>query len=466
MKKADASRPGLSLPVRLGVLALITGSGVLGVAAVLAKQNGTDVISSLSTLDFAKAYNKENLNYSLADAKLRFGDRKGAAALVKTLPFTDGDERMSYKELRQKLVGAQIAAQEFTEALRSAQDDQTLQTEVLTAQSQRQGLDATLRNAASLSEPARSTALTRVAVQYAGLGDTENCERLVGQISPTLHGEIFSSLVSAYYKGGKLDAAIGALKRIADKVNQKFSLSQLGSSCLMEKDTVGLKRVLELMPQEASQSKQVSGGAPGRSVKTISYSPRHSLLQSAVYQLDSPAEALELIRTYAHLTELPELLRSLCSTARSKQDTKTTQAALALLRLQTSEEGKQAYDQEVQQLIYNPKNTKSDLIALVQTIHSDQMRSSALQQLAFQARTTEESKSILALLRKSSDENSRRTHDSLIHRFAYQEPDRKRAIELAQQILNPEERTRLLANLKARAAGYASPFAVHMRGRL
>ncbi|WP_309707124.1 hypothetical protein [Armatimonas sp.] len=430
MKKADASRPGLSLPVRLGVLALITGSGVLGVAAVLAKQNGTDVISSLSTLDFTKAYNKENLNYSLADAKLRFGDRKGAAALVKTLPFTDGEERLSYKELRQKLVGAQIAAQEFTEALRSAQDDQTLQTEVLTAQSQRQGLDATLRNAASLSEPARSTALTRVAVQYAGLGDTENCERLVGQITPTLHGGIFSSLVSAYYKGGKLDAAIGALKRITDKNLQSSALSQLGSSCLLNKDGIGVRRVLEEMPAEASQRQTIKTGTTGTVTTRIIHAQRYQLLQNVTCL--SPSETLELIQRYAYPDELPELLRAVCSAARIKQDTKTTQAALALLRLQTSEEGKKAYDQEVQQLFYSNQEPLSTLLPLAQTIHSDQVRSSALQNLGYRTNTADEFKPILALLQKYPDENSRRA----------------------------------LANLKARAAGYASPFAVHMRGRL
>lgn len=92
MKRVDASRPGLSLPARLSILALATMGGVVGVAAVLAKQNGTDVISSLSTLDFAKAYRQENINYSLAGVKLKLGDRKGAAALVKTLTFEEGSE--------------------------------------------------------------------------------------------------------------------------------------------------------------------------------------------------------------------------------------------------------------------------------------------------------------------------------------------------------------------------------------
>ena len=454
MKKVDASRPGLSLPTRLGVLALATLGGVVAAASIMAKQNGTDVMSSLATLDFAKAYSKENLNYSLAEAKLKLGDRKGAAALIKTLPFTDGENDLSYKELRQRLVRAQIAAKEFTEALQNAQNEQSLQTEVLIQQKRVEGLDATLKNASALSEPSRSAALVLVAVQYAGQGDTTTTEAIIAQLPPLSRESVYQSLTSAYYKAGKLDDALGAVRRIANKDRKSSALSQLGSSCLQNKDGLGVRRVLEEMPAEASQHKTIKVGTTGTVTTQTIHSQRYQLLQNVAYNNRNDtlfaAETLELIQRYAHPDEFPELLRAVCSAARSKQDNKTTQAALALLRPLTSEEGKQAYDQEVQQLLYN--RAKSDLLALVQTIHSDQMRSSALQNLAFQAKTIAEFKPILASLRKIPAPSNQNLHDSAILMFMNraEQANPEQAKALAQQIIDPERRNQILASLTAR----------------
>ena len=161
----------------------------------------------MSTLDFGKAYSKQNLNYTLAGVKLKMGDRKGAAALIQTLPFREGEEdHQSYQDLRTDLIKAQITAGEFREALRSAQNDKDILVEVLSAQSHRQGLYRTLTNASSLPEPDRSTALAPLAIHLAGQGDTAVAERLVEQLIPTTREGIYTSLMSAYYKAGNFPA--------------------------------------------------------------------------------------------------------------------------------------------------------------------------------------------------------------------------------------------------------------------
>ncbi|WP_395143875.1 hypothetical protein, partial [Armatimonas sp.] len=446
------------LPTRLGVLALATFVGIVGCVALAAKQNGTDVGSFVSTLDFGKAYSKQNINYTLAGVKLKMGDRKGAAALIQTLPFREGEEdHQSYGDLRTDLIKAQITAGEFREALRSAQNDKDLLVAVLSAQGQRQGLDTTLANASSLPEPERSTALAPLVTQLAGQGDTAVAERLVEQLIPTTREGIYTSLMSAYYKAGNLPAALTAVQRVTDKAKQEADLSTLGNSCVTAKDSAGLRRVLELLPQRASPRKIVQVGTTTPSVTTTYFSARQQLLQQSVHFLGSPEVSLELIRTYAHPDDLPELLRSLLSIARGKkQGNETTQTtALALLRTQTSDEGKKAYDQEVHQLFYSDLDTFSDPLALAQTIHDEQMRGQVLLTLGqhwlergnFQLQKAEP---VLKALRVLSLDEAHRNHDYLVTNAIQRlqnTHDLPNAKRLAQQILDPEQRKKLLDSL-------------------
>ena len=457
MKKVNASRPGLSLPTRLGVLALATFVGVVGCVALAAKQNGADVGLFVSTLDFGKAYSKQNINYTLAGVKLKMGDRKGATALIQTLPFREGEEdHQSYQDLRTDLIKAQITAGEFREALHSAQNNNYLQGTVLSAQSQRESMDRTLANAASLPEPERSTALAPLVIQLAGRGDTAVAERLVEQLIPTTREGIYTSLMSAYYKAGNFPAALTSVQRITDKAKQEAALSTLGNSCITAKDGAGLSRVLELLPQQASQRKIVQVSTTTSSVTTTSFPARQQLLRQSVHFLGSPEVSLELVRTYAHPDDLPELLRNLLSIARGKkQDNQTAQAALALLRTQTSEAGKKAYDQEVHQLFYSDLDTFSDPLALAQTIHDEQMRGQVLFTLGqhwlergnFQLQKAEP---VLKALRVLSLDEAHRNHDYLVTNAIQRlqnTHDLPNAKRLAQQILDPEQRKQLLDSL-------------------
>ena len=459
MKKVDSSRPSLSLPTRLGVLAFATFVGIVGCVALAAKQNGTDVGSFVSTLDFGKAYSKQNINYTLAGVKLKMGDRKSAAALIQTLPFREGEEdHQSYQDLRTDLIKAQITAGEFREALHSAQNDKDLLVTVLSAQGQRQGLDSTLANASSLPEPERSTALAPLVIQLAGQGDTAEAERLVEQLMPSTREGAYTSLMSAYYKAGNFPAALTTVQRITDKAKQEAALSMLGSSCLTAKDSVGLRRVLELLPQRASPRKIVQVGTTSQSVTTTSYSARQQLLQQSVHFLGSPQEVLELIRTYAHPDDLPELVRSLLSVARSKQDSQTMQAALALLCTQTSEEGKKVYDQEVEQSLSGNLETLSDPLPLALSVHQDDTRYRLLVRLGEhwgRQRNWPGLAQLLTVLRTCPEPQKLRNmaslcpHDLVIVNTLFSLPrsEREQAIRLAQQILDPERRKQQLDSL-------------------
>lgn len=437
MKKVDASRPGLSLPTRLGVLALATFIGIIGCVALAAKQNGTDVGSFVSTLDFGKAYSKQNINYTLAGVKLKMGDRKGAAALIQTLPFRRGEEdHESYGDLRKDLIRAQIAAREFREALRSTQNDKDLLVEVLSAQSQHQGLDRTLANASSLPEPERSTALVPLTAQFAEKGDTTVVERLVEQLIPTTREGVYTSLMSAYYRAHNFPAALTTIRRIADKAKQESALASLGTSCMTAKDSEGLRRVLELLPQRA----------------------RKQLLQQSVHFLGSPQVSLEMIGAYAHPDDLPELVRSLLSVARSKQDNQTVQVALALLRTQTSEEGKKIYDQELERLLSGNLETFSDPLPLALSVRQDDVRYRLLVRLGEhwgRQKNWPGLDQLLTVLRTCPDPQKLRNlaslcpHDLVIVNTIFSLPrsEREQAVRLAQQILDPERRKQQLDSL-------------------
>ena len=450
MKRVDASRPGLSLPIRLSILALATVGGVVGVATALAKQNGTDIISSLSTLDFAKAYRQENINYALAEAKLKLGDRRGAAALTKTLTFEEGSESYrSYTELRSALVTAQIAAGEFDQALQSCQKEQALCFEVLSAQCHSKGLDAVLKTASVQPEPDRSLALAPLASEYAGNGDLVVAERVVAQLIPTTRDGSYNNLGAAYYKAGQRAAAITTLQRITDTGRQESALTSLGSLCLATKDMVGLRQTLALLPQKPTE-RRVLRVNRNTSTTSITQSSRQQLLLQSVNQLDSPKRALELICDFAHPLDQRELLCNLGSVARSKRDTKTAYAILTLLRQETSEEGKKAYDQEAQMLLNGDLEALSDPLPLAESIQNSGMRQSVLLTLAQRTKSVSQLQPILLAFRKLPD--GANLHDSsilmLLNRVEQESPAQAKA--LANQLLDPERRKQILAGLTAR----------------
>jgi hypothetical protein len=457
MKRVDASRPGLSLPVRLGVLTLATFAGLIAIASLMAHQNGTDVVSSLGTLDFAKAYSKQNIDYTLAETKLKLGDRRGAAALVKTLPMQIEDEgTLSYRELRAALVKAQLAAGEFTEALSSAGTDKTLVPEVLTAQCQRQGLEPTLANAAALTEPDRSTALGFLASRYASQGELELSERIVAQLIPSVRESISNLLVTSYYRTGHLSAAIDTLQRTVHKSSQRVLLVSLGHSCMQQKDQKGLERVLALTPREPSQYKPVRIKNTGQVFQQLAVaSPRCELLESAISQLEPPRDVFELIRTFAHPDDLPHLLRRFCSMQRGRQQGQEDMLpALALLRQQTTEVGKQEYDQEVQQFLYGDLSGVADPLALALSIHSEPARGQALFLLGQSKLNWEHVdglEAILKAMRALPVKEAQQNHDALIEQalMRIQQSDPPRAQRLAQQLIDPERRKQLLARLTA-----------------
>ncbi len=450
MKRVDASRPGLSLPIRLSILALATIGGVVGVAAVLAKQNGTDVISSLSTLDFAKAYRQENINYTLAGVKLKLGDRKGAAALVKTLKFDQGSETyLGYTELRTNLVKAQIAAGEFDEALRSSQKDQALHFEVTSLENKSQGLDAVLQTVSTLPEPDRSRVLAGLATEYAGNGDLVVAERVVAQLIPSERDGSYSNLGAAYYKAGQLEIALTTLQRITDKSHLESALASLGNACLIAKDAAGLRRVLALLPLKPTV-RTVVRVSQNTASTSVTQSSRQQLLQQSINMLDSPEKALELVRDFAHPLDQRELLRNLGSVARSTRDSKTAYGILALLRQDTSQEGRQAYDQEAQMLLNGDLETLSDPLPLAESIQDSGMRLSALLTLAQRAKTVNQLQPILLALRKLPEGASQHDYSLLmfLNRVEQQSPAQAKA--LAQQFLDPERRKQVLASLAAR----------------
>lgn len=458
MKKVDASRPGLGLPARLGILGLVLSGGVFASIAVMAKQNGTDVGSYITTFDFGKAYSRENLNYVAAEAKLKLGDRKGCAALVKTLTFDKQEGNLNYQELRMALIRAQLAAGEFTDARASAQDDRGLLVEVFHAQTEKQGLDAMLANAARVSEPDRSTSLATMTTGWLGYGGMATVqkapaaeqlalsERLLPHLTPQAREGVFTTLMSAYYKAGNLPAALEAAARPQQPERRKQALNQLGSLCLQDKDSTSLKKVLEQLPKEPSQRRQVTVGNTKTTTTFLVPSPRQQLIEQATYQLP-PAATLELLRTYSDPAELPSLLRTTCSQARSKKDMATFKASLALLRTQNSKEGREIYDQEAMQLFYDAEFTRSngDLLALAQTIHSDRMRGQALQHLGrvyVQQENWQGVDNVLALLKQLPTPDAPLLRDSLIATALYplQQSDPERAKKLAAQAMTPEMR--------------------------
>lgn len=450
MKRVDASRPGLSLPIRLSILALATVGGVVGVAAILAKQNGTDVISSLSTLDFAKAYRQENINYTLAGVKLKLGDRKGAAALVKTLKFEEGSETyLGYTELRTNLVKAQIAAGEFEEALRSSQQERTLQLEITSVQNKSHGLDAVLQTVSALPEPDRSMVLAGLVAEHAGKSELVVAERVVAQMIPTARDGSYSNLGTAYYKAGQRETALSTLQRITDKSRLESALASLGNTCLIAKDAIGLRRVLALLPQKPTV-RTVVQVSKNSATTSITHSSRYPLLQQSLHMLDSSEKALELVKDFAHPLDQRELLRNLGSVARSKRDTRAVHAILDLLRQDTSKEGRQAYDQEAQMLLNGNLETLSAPLPLAESIQDSGMRQSALLTLAQRAKTVSELQPILRAFRKLPEGAS--SHDSsllmFLNRAEQESPTQAKA--LAQQLLDPERRKQTLASLTAR----------------
>ncbi|MBB6053808.1 hypothetical protein [Armatimonas rosea] len=457
MKKVDASRPGLGLPARLGILTMVLTGGVFVTLNVMAKQNGADMSAYLTTLDFGKAYSKENLNYLAAEAKLKLGDRKGCAALVKTLSFRKEDDNVSHQELRAALVKAQLAAGEFSDARASAQDDRSLLVDVFRTQTEKEGLDATLANAASVPEPDRSAVFGSLITNLLGYGSMTTVsgktelerlalsERLIAQMTPEACQAVYQTLMSAYYKAGNLPAALATAERIQPSEQQAQALNSLGSSCLQANDTPGLKAVLQRLPNAPSQRKEQVLGTNQR-ITSITPSMRYQLLQTVGFRLP-PASALELVRTYAHPQDRPELLRSVCSQARSKKDLPTLKAALAVLRPDTSEAGKRVYDQEVEQFFYSSalSQLSEDPLALAQTIHSDAQRGQALLSVGrhyVEQKNWEGVDKVLALLRGLSSNEARLQYDSLVSAalFPLRQSDPERAKRLEKQAMTPEMR--------------------------
>jgi hypothetical protein len=457
MKKVDASRPGLGLPARLGILTMVLTGGVFVTLNALAKQNGADMSAYLTTLDFGKAYSKENLNYIAAEAKLKLGDRKGCAALVKTLSFRKEEDNTSHQELRALLVKAQIAAGEFSDAVASAQEDRSLLVDIFSTQLQKEGLDAALANGAHVPEPDRSAAFGSLVTNLLGYGSMTIAsgkaelerlalsERLIAQMTPEACQAVYQTLMSAYYRASNLPSALATAARIQKPEQRAQALHALGSSCLQDKDTPGLKAVLQRLPNTPSQ-RQEQFVETNQHVRTITPSERYQLLQTVGYQFP-PATALELVRTYAHPQDTPELLRSVCSQARSKQNLPTLKAALALLRADTSEEGKRVYDQEVQQLFYSSTlpQLSEDPLALAQTIHGDEQRGQALLSVGRHYVAQENWRGVekvLALLKGLSSKEAPLLHDSLISAalFPLRRSDPERAKKLEKQAMSPEMR--------------------------
>lgn len=458
MKKVDASRPGLGLPARLGILGLVLSGGVFASIAVMAKQNGTEVGLYLTTFDFGKAYSRENLNYVAAEAKLKLGDRKGCAALVKTLTFDKQETNLNYQELRTALVRAQLAAGEFSEARASAQDDHGLLVESFQAQTQKEGLDGMIANAALVAEPDRSAALANLATTWLGYGSMATVqkapgaeqlalsERLLPQMTQEAREGVFTTLMSAYYKAGNLPAALATAARTQRPGRRQEILVQLGSLCLQSKDGASLKKVLEQLPNDPPERRQITVGNTKATTTYLAPSPRQQLIDQANSQLPL-ATVLELVRTYGHPTALPTLLRNICSQARSKKDMATFKVSLALLRLQTSKEGQEFYDQEAMQLFYDAEfiRSNSDMLALAQTIHNYRTRGQALQHVGrnyLQQENWQGVDTVLALLKKLPTPDAPLLHDSLVSSAlgTLRQRDPERAKTLEAQAMSPEVR--------------------------
>lgn len=450
MNKAEASRPGLSLAARLGILGIVAVSGIGATVVMGARQSGTDVGSYLSSLDFRKAYSRENLTYVQAELKLKQGDRKGCAALIKQLPLTpgaDGDEHLSYKELRTALIEAQLTAGEFDEALDTAQTDEPLACTVLTRQLAQQGIEPTRANGRRLARGVREPVFEQLTQQYATQSDAQSVESLLPELTDIkARDRIFQALTLAYAQKKNADQALATTERIQDSTVKNTVLQQLGSSFLNAKDVPRLEAILKRLPN--TPPKQFSHVMPtgGKVIAGAQMAERDSLLQSAAWQLGNPAVALRLVQTYAHPSDLPELLRSVCMHARGK-DPSVVAAALEQLRGFTSAEGKAAYDQEAEQALYS--NTSSDvLLPLAKSIHGPQRRAQGLIRVGQNALAKRERQTlgeVLAALRTIALPEARTNHDNLIQMALgeLQRTDPKAAKTLVGQLLDPVRRKEL-----------------------
>ena len=292
-------------------------------------------------------------------------------------------------------------------------------------------------------------ALAGLATEYAGNGDLVVAERVVAQLIPSVRDGSYTNLGAAYYKAGQREIALTTLQRITDKSRLESALASLGSSCVTAKDTVGLRRVLALLPPKPTV-RAVVRVSQNTASTSIAQSSRQQLLLQSINMLDSPEKALELVRDFAHPLDQRELLRNLGSVARSKRDTQTVHAILALLRQDTSEEGKKVYDQEAQMLLNGDLETLSDPLPLAESIQDSGMRLSALLTLAQRAKTVNQLQPILLAFRKLPEGASQ--HDSsllmFLNRAEQESPAQAKA--LAQQLLDPERRKQILASLTAR----------------
>jgi hypothetical protein len=450
MKKVDASRPGLGFPARLGILTLILSGGVFATLTVVAKRRGTDAGVYLTKIDYRKTYSQENFNYSVAETKLKLGDRKGCAALVKTLTFGSDDDGKRYQELRIRLVKAQVAVGEFTEALQSAEGDTNLAEEILLKQFKRQGAKTALASLALLAQSDQPPLYRTLALHQLAQGDTAGAEYTLSRLpEPQQRFELYPALADTYYKKRELPRAIAVIEGLPTKSEQAAALVVLGKTCLQMRDMAALRVILERLPNEANGHQTRAAGRPLAPV------PRYQLLTKLIASSESPNTVLELIRAYAHPDDLPPLVHTVSSNAINKHDRQAAQAALQMLHSLPSEAAKRLYDQEASQIFYNALDLVPDPLELLLGIHDEKMRASTLQQLGLQwmqQNNWQGLDRVLAGLRSTPKPEFQAIYDSLLStasaRLRTSNPASAR--QYAEQIIDPSQRQSALSILPLR----------------
>ncbi|MBB6053809.1 hypothetical protein [Armatimonas rosea] len=450
MKKVDASRPGLGFPARLGILTLILSGGVFATLTVVAKRRGTDAGVYLTKIDYRRTYSKENFNYSVAETKLKLGDRKGCAALVKTLAFGSDDDGKRYQALRLRLVKAQLAAGELTEALLSAAGDTSLAEEVLLKQLQRQGAKVALAGVSQLPPSDQPPLYRTLALHQLAQGDTSGAEETIARLpEPHQRRELTPALADTYYKKRELARAIAVLEGLPTKPEQSAALVVLGRACLRARDMMSLRVILERLPSEAN------GRQPRMVSRPLTPAPRFQLLTELIASSESPNTILELMQAYAHPDDLPTLVHTVSSNAINTRNRQAALAALQLLHSLPSEAAKRLYDQEASQIFYNALDLVPDPLELVLGIHDERVRGATLQQLGLQWVQQNNWQGLDRLFRGLGPipkPELQRVYDSLSAtasaRLRISDPARAR--QYAEQIVDPQQRQSALSILPLR----------------
>lgn len=225
---------GLPILVRLSILLFATVAGLALVGMLAAQQTGVALGSLPGQIDFKAAYSPNNLTQTKAFAFLKLGNRKGAMALVKTLPAgfnSDEASEPEFSQVRIDLITAQLQAGEFADALQVATQLPTQLETVLQTQTEREGLDAAIANAKTLPpslKAQRDNALSLVGGRLLEKNWADSRRLLDLLETPIARDTLLGELLRTYPAEKSLEEGFALASQHSNPTLQVQSLSSLG----------------------------------------------------------------------------------------------------------------------------------------------------------------------------------------------------------------------------------------------